>query len=803
MAILDAIVGAVLRAGLTWLGRKRLPLVDGRLSVPGLSDEVEIIRDRWGVPHIYAGSERDLYFAQGFVHAQDRLWQMELSRRAGSGRLSELFGALTLETDRLVRTLGFRRIAEIDWDRADRASREALEAYAAGVNAHIEHPSGRTPVEFTLLRRSPEPWCPVDSLSSARLTTWALSFGWYSELVRAQVAERVGGARAADLEIEYPPGNSITLPHGVEFNLLSHGGLLEAAKGPFLHGAGGSNAWVVSAARSETGSAILANDPHLPLRIPAIWYENHLAGGEVHVTGASLPGLPGVVIGHNENIAWGVTVAFTDCQDLFIERFDHARPERYLAGDEWVEADVVEEEILVRGRSVPHVERVLSTRHGPVLPQAGGSDQERLALSASSLRPSPDFGGWLGLNKARNWNDFVIATREIRGAQLNIVYADVEGNIGYRVTGTVPVRAKGLGLVPSPGWTGEYEWVGEIPFEEMPHALNPQRGYLVTANNRVAGEEYPHYLGSIWTNGYRATHIEAELERLTTIGIGDCRQLQMDFSSLPGRLFVQLLEGFETDDADARLALTLLRSWDGQLGPDSAGGAVYEVARYTTLRNLLEPVLGPGLATKIMGGGLEPLISPESEYVGNDTIILFRLIGEASSKPSWWVERAGGRDALLARSLAESARWLRGRLGDDPARWRWGNLHAARFGHALGMRKPLDRVFDRGPFPVGGDADTLCQFAFSPGDPYGANSNAPSYRQIIDLGDLSRSVAVLAPGQSGQIGSRHYDDMIAPWLAGEYHPMLWTREQVERAAEAKLTLTPPGPGVVDRSQGSS
>ena len=782
--------GWLLRLALPWLGKTRLPKINGRLSISGLGEDVEIIRDRWGVPHIYAGNETDLYFAQGFVHGQDRLWQMELSRRIGAGRLSELFGPSALETDRLARTLGFRRLAEASWAEIEESMRGALEAYAAGVNTQISGPVAKRPIEFSLLRHRPEPWHPLDSLAFGRYLGWALSTGWYSELVRARIADRVGGERAADMEIEYPPGNAITLPEGIEFNLLSEEGVLMSAGGPYMDSTRGSNAWAVSGTRSDTGAPILANDPHLPLRAPSIWYQNHLRGDRLNVTGVSFPGTPGVAIGHNERIAWGATVAFTDCQDLFVEHFNPDDPTQYMADREWLDAEVIDESIAIRGRAVPWVEKVIVTRHGPVIPQAGDGPDERLAISATALAPGSDVQGFLALDRAENWDEFVDATRGIARAQLNLVYADVDGNIGHRVTGSVPVRAKGLGLVPSPGWTGEYDWVGEIPFEEMPYALNPGRGLLVSANNRVAGDEYPHYLGSAWANGYRATRIEAELAALGKVDAADCQRLQMDFTSLPGRRFVKLLEGLGPGDADARHVLRLLRGWDGQLDSASAGGAVYEVVRYTTLSNLLEPTLGRELTLKVMGRGLSPLIASESEYVGHDTVILLRLLERPESSSSWWIEQVGGRRVLLERSLKEAAGWLRDRLGDDPSRWRWGDLHGARFSHAMGLGPPLDRVFNRGPYPVGGDADTPCQFAFAPGVPFAASSSAPSYRQIIDLGDLSRSVAVMAPGQSGQIGSKHYDDLIAPWLRGNYHPMLWTREQVEAEAEARLILEP-------------
>lgn len=788
--------GAALRKVLTAYDRRRLPLVEGRLALTGVSGEVEIIRDRWGVPHIYAGVAADLYFALGFVHAQDRLWQMELHRRIGTGRLSEIFGEVTVDTDRMARTVGFDRIGQADLAAAEPDELATLRAYTAGVNAWMSHPSCRLPAEFVLLRHRPEPWRIEDTMAFSRVMVWELSHAWYGEIVRAQLIEAVGPERARELEVCYPEGNPVTLPAGIEFRRLSPDLGMKGTRG-FLDQGLGSNAWVTGGAKSDTGAPYLCNDMHLPVAMPSLWYLVHLQGGGMHVSGVSVPGLPPVLVGHNGRVAWGITLAYTDCEDLFAEEFAPAEagtPLRYRFRDGWREAEVIREVIAVKGRSEPHVEEVVSTHHGPVISDIAGVSDQRLALQSMALRPCPAIRGLLMLDRAGSWDEFVHAMRLIEAPQLNIVYGDVDGNIGYWVTGTVPVRAAGDGTLPAPGWDGTHEWVGEVPFGEMPHVLNPERGFVVSCNHRVVPDDYPHFLGNVWMNGYRARRLEDLLSEEGTLTAADHKKLHMDVACLPGAEFVQWLEHLypvvqleadTAEGADAALALRLLRQWDGRLDVGSAGGAVYEVVRDRLVRGLLEPRLGRELTDRVMGAGFHPLVMPASEFYGHDLGTVLRLLDDPQS---WWVEGAGGERALVDGCLAGAVAFLRSELGPDPAGWRWGRLHQVGFPHALGLQPPLDRVFDRGPYPVGGDTDTVCQMAAAPGESFDAKGWAPTYRQVVDLADLSRSAWIQPPGQSGRLGSPHYDDLARPWLEGEYLPMLWTREQVEGAAVSRLFL---------------
>ena len=784
MTLFNTLLGKAAASILTPMSRKRLPQIDGQITLPGPAAPIEIIRDRWGIPHIYAQTPEDLFFAQGFVHAQDRLWQMELNRRTAAGRLSELFGDIALDMDRAARTFGFYRLGKADWSNSSAELRDITLAYTAGVNAFLERPDTHLPIEFTLLKHKPEAWQPEDTAAFARVMAWKLSHAWYGEIIRAQISAAVGEERAAELEIHYPRQNPLTLPQGIEFNRLDPDGSLRKASGPLLERSLGSNAWVISAAKSATGSAYLCNDMHLPLSLPSLWYFNHLTGGDFNVLGVVTPGLPLVLVGHNARIAWGMTLAFTDAEDLFIEKLNPDNPRQYRFKDEWRAAEVIVEEIKIKGAE-PHREKVVITHHGPIISDVVGYPQQRVAVNSMALRPSPFFDGWLKLNKAQTWNEFVAAMRLIDVTQLNTSYADVAGNIGHWVTGAVPLRAKGDGSVPVPGWTGDYEWTGEVPFEEMPHALNPQRGYIISTNNRLVSDDYPHFLGNVWMNGYRARRIEDVFSAKEKLSVADFKALHQDFTCLPGLELITRLKDFSAADPDAQLALERLLAWDGWLGPESVGGAVYEVTRYHLVRNLLEPGLGAELTTRLMGKGFHPLLLGSHEFYGHDTVTMLRLL---DTPDSWWVQQAGGREALLECSLKQAAQWLRKTLGADAANWQWGKIHRVTFEHSLALQKPLDAVFNRGPYPIGGDTDTPCQTAIAPEDPYDNKAWAPSYRQIVDMGDLSRSLVSFPAGQSGQLSSPHYADLAEPWVRGKYIPMLWTREQIEAAAEGRLVL---------------
>ncbi len=772
-------------AGLSGLGRRRLPQIDGSVHLPGLTAPAEVIRDRWGIPHIYAANTHDLLFAQGYVHAQDRLWQMDFSRRLAAGRLSEVLGRTTLDVDRWIRIIGLRRAAERELPTLDAAARAALDAYAAGVNACIAQ--GCLPLEFAILHYRPEPWSPADSLSWNKMMSWYLSANWQSELIRAQLIARLGSELAAELEPDL--GAPVIVPPGVDYQAI--GQVAPPYVGPGALEGLGSNSWVLAGSRTRTGAPLLANDMHLLMALPAFWYENHLQGDGLNVTGVTFPGTPGVVAGHNGHVAWGFTNGLADVQDLYLERLRHLRGGRveYEYRGEWHPARVHREEIRVRGGQTV-CEEVVVTRHGPVINALGGelAGRQPLALRWLSLQPETTFPALLAMNRARNCDEFRAALGQWSAPVQNVVYADTQGNIAYSHAGRVPIRARGDGRAPVPGWSGEYEWTGLIPYAELPHLHNPPRGYIVTANNRVAADGYPYFLGCDYCSGDRAERISELIEAQDRIDPGYACRMQFDQRPPMARVLVGSLNGLQAGDPDVDTALELLRQWDGEVSADSPAAAVYEVL----VRQLVPAILGERLGDLIhpyMGQGCAPGLADTTSFGFRACEWLQQVLADPGSR--WFgPERGNSRDELVLQALGETVRYLRQSLGAGPADWAWGKLHRLTCTHPLGRIGALQPLFRRGPYAVGGDVMTVWATGSVGVSPHGASMVGPPFRFVADLGDLRRSLGLLAPGQSGHPCSSHYDDQMAAWLKGEYHPMLYAREDVEREAEGRLLLLP-------------
>jgi penicillin amidase len=791
-----AVVGA-----LVWLYRRPLPRLDGRLIAPGLKQPVEVIRDRWGVPHLYAQSLHDLSFAEGYVHAQDRLWQMELNRRIGHGRLAEAFGEVAFETDRLLRILGFGRAARATWDATDGEYRAALEAYARGVNAFISAHPGRWGLEFTLLNLKPEPWTPVDSLVWTKMMAWGLSTNWDTELINAALAHKLGPERAMRLLAEYPAGHPTVIP-GAPVGALAEK-ILTQLKGlqslPGLSGLFGmSNNWVVDGHKSVTGKPLLANDPHLGLQIPSIWYENHLVSPEIEVTGVSLPGVPGVVIGHNRELAWGFTAGYPDTQDLYIEKRNPQNPLEFEVDGKWQPATIVKEEIRVKGQK-PRTLDVVITRHGPLIDQLPPLKDRDTSQYAIALRWNGHDVGFthraaVNMGRATSSKEFIAALADWSGPSMNVVWADRAGNIGYHLTGQIPIRKRGLGAAPVPGWNDDHEWTGFIPTAELPQARNPEQHFFASANNRIVGSDYPHFLGANTMNGFRAHRITELLLAKDKLSADDFARMHVDLYCAPAKPYCALLASLRDQiladpalaalQTDAIRAFDELARWDFVLAASSVAGAIYQITQYFALRHLFRPLLGD-LTEPFLGVGFHPVIAPIAVgFMDRSFLVGAELL--TRDEKDWF--SGSTRESILARGLADAVRYLRENHPDD---WSWGQVHGAAFHHPLGAKKPLDKLFNRGPYPYGGDPNTVWQASFVPKLPISpAGGFTASWRMICDLGDWDASRAVHTTGQSGHPASPHYDDMIWMWLRGQYHPMLWARERVEAHASHRLTLSP-------------
>jgi penicillin amidase len=811
-ASLLTVAASVAAAGYYWLLRRPLARTKGTLRLPGLQDEVEVLRDRWGVPHIYASNLHDLLFAQGFVHAQDRLWQMDFHRRLVAGRLSEIMGPVTLSVDYWLRILGMRRVAELEVDLLAAQTRLNLEAYAAGINARVAQ--GRLPVEFAILRYRPEPWTVADTLSWVKMMSWYLSVNWESELLRAQLVAHLGPDRAAELEPSHPPEQPYIVPPGVELAALDTGPLeraeaVRAFTGPTARDGLGSNSWVLSGSRTATGAPLLANDMHLFMTLPSIWYENHLVANDLNVTGITFPGIPGVVAGHNGHVAWGFTNGYADVQDLYVERLrrvddgeGNSRVQYEYQG-QWLDAELRHEEIGIKGGETV-VKEIIVTHHGPIInalapeladkpwPEAleGAPPEvaEGLALRWTSLEPDGMIEAVSTMTRAKDCLEFRQALRHWTAPVQNVVYADTKGNIAYSYPGKVPIRARGDGRVPVPGWTGEYEWLGYIPFEELPHLYNPPQGYIVTANNRVVGDDYPYHLGSEFALGDRAQRIVELIEAREQIDVPYVKRMHFDQVSHTARAIGHHLGQLPVNEPELAAVVERMRDWDGSLDARSAPAAIHQVFLRRMIQLLLQDRLGD-LSIRYAGKGPTPMLAESSIFGSTSWVWLLNLLTQSSSP---WFDLGHGetRDDVMRLALRQAVDLLKTELGPEIEDWAWGKLHTLTYAHTLGRVKPLDKLLNRGPYPIGGDGTTIWATGASRHDFSSHSIVGPPFRFVADLGDLRNSWGLLVPGQSGQPGSKHYDDQIQAWFAGEYHPMLYERGDVERGTHARLHLVP-------------
>ncbi len=768
--------------------RRSFPTIEGTVQVAGLKAPVEIYRDRWGIPHIYAQNVEDLFFAQGYVTAQDRLWQMEFNRRVGSGTLSEVLGEATLETDRFIRTIGWRRVAEEEAANLDKETRTILEAYATGVNTFIDKAS--LPPEFVILGFKPHPWTPADSIAWAKVMAWDLGGNWEAELFRASLIEKLGEEKANQLAPPYPADAPLIIPPealgyqtpGID-HLLRQARQLKKVLG--AQGAGlGSNNWVIDGQKSATGMPLLANDMHLGIQMPSIWYEVHLVGGGFNVEGYSFPGVPGVIVGHNEDIAWAVTNVGPDVQDLYIEKVNPANPDQYEYQGQWLEMEILEEEIEVKGEE-PVVERVCLTRHGPIITPVVEGATETLALRWTASEPNQISKSVFMLNRAKNWQEFREALKHWAVPSQNFVYADREGNIGYQMPGWIPIRAQGQGLVPVPGWTGEYEWEGYIPFEELPHVFNPPTHYIVTSNNRVVGDDYPYFISHDWAV-HRARRLVELLESRDDLSIEDIKVIQADTYSLPAEKLLPYLLALEPEGWLQERAMNQLEGWDLHNEAQSTGAGIFQVFYLMLVNNTFADELGDELFARTPHHlALEAMIEePDSPWFDDVT-----------------TPERENRDDIVRRSFAEACDLLGKRFGDVPHEWAWGRLHTVTFDHPLGAVKPLNLIFNRGPIAARGSGFTVnaAGFDYSAfaedlkpaeiGEVFSVQSGV-SQRLIVDLSDFSNSLSIHTTGQVGIPFHKHYGDMIPSWQGVKYHPLLWEKDDIEENREGLLILEP-------------
>jgi penicillin amidase len=741
----------------------------GSIRVEGIGAQVSIGRDRWGIPHITAASDTDAWFALGYCHGQDRRFQLELLARAGRGTLAELLGRPAIGIDRLSRTLGFRRVALAQRPLLDADVLATLEAYVSGVNAASA--SSPRPHELVLLRARPTAWEVEDVLAFMGLQSLVLAGNWDMELARLAILMTDGPDALAAVDAPYAAWLPVVDPPGAAAGAaLDRLAVDLGALRDLVGGAGGSNAWAVAGSRAAAGSPILANDPHLAADVPAPWYLAHLRTPEWEVAGASFVGGPVVPSGHNGHVAWGITAGCTDSADLFWEEIVDGS----ARGPNGIEPTTrIHEEILVR-RGDPQVETVTVTSRGPVLTPILDGVGTVLSLRATWLEPAP-VRGLLDIIRARDFASFRRGFDAWPGPSLNVVYADADGHIGWQLIGALPRRHAGNGTLPAPAW--EPGWESEpLSFEAMPFQLDPPTGFVVSANNapRPDATDAP-FLGSDWLDGYRAAAIGERLAVRDDWDVAATAALQVDVTSIPWRDMRDLVLAVEARDDAERLALALLRTWDGQVAAASAAASVFELF-VAELAGITTREAAPGGWRWAMGAGFGEVIT--NTAFGARTVS--RLVGRLRDRQD--------TDEAIRSALHSAIATLTRARGSDPARWAWGDVRPLRLMHPLGALKPLDRALNLGPVAVGGDTNTVAQAGVRPLDPLGAHGAIANHRMVIDLADVERSRFVVAGGQSGNPLSPHYDDLLELWVRGDGVPIPWRRDLVDVAVVDRLVL---------------
>ncbi|HEY84975.1 MAG TPA: penicillin acylase family protein [Chloroflexi bacterium] len=779
--IIRILIGLILVLALVLIGafaciRNSLPKTSGRVKLAGLDGQLEIVRDKDGVPHIFAATDHDAFFAIGYVHAQDRMWQMEFQRRIGAGRLSEILGEATLDTDKFLRTLGTYRAAETAWPALSQESQSALTAYAAGVNAWLEE-GHVLPVEFLILGVKPEPWTVYDSLVWSKMMSWDLGGNYDMELLRVKLAQALGPERAAQLLPAYPEDGTTILSQNELAPQTSDTLLdIDTQLQTLFHLRGldvGSNNWVVSGKLTESGLPLLANDPHLGARIPSIWYLAEIQGENIHVIGITFPGLPILAAGHNEDIAWGVTNVGPDVQDLYVEQVNPKNLNQYKVNDKWVDMTIVEEPIYVKGEDEPILWAARSTRHGPLISDVSGSAPMPVAMRWTALAPDDTtMDGFFKLNYAANWEEFTQALSYYVAPSQNFVYADTKGNIGYYAPGRIPIRSKGQGLAPVPGWNDDYKWESWIPFDELPHAYNPEKGYIATANNKVISDEYPYFISAQWASPQRAQRISEMIEEMSSgsekISVDDMAVIQADQHSAQIRELLPLLLQITPVDDRQKEALSYLQNWDGDTGKDSIATSIYQA----WFRQL-----GPAVFEDDLRGDLYDDLA---ERV-HETFLINIMTNENNVWCDNFLTTPSENCADIAQTaLDRGLDDLEDRMGKNMSRWQWGNIHLTQYPHApFSEVDALKRFFHR-EIANGGDKYTVNVAPpkySNQENPY-YQFHVPSYRQIVDLSAWNSSRFIHTTGQSGNVISPHYDDFIERHQAVEYLPMSFGRDHV-------------------------
>ena len=773
------------------LGSRR-PLTGGQLEVAGLHGPVTVNRDRYGIPMIEADDELDVFFGFGFCQGQDRAVQIELSKRAATGTLSELFGKATLPVDRLIRRAGLRPAAEAQFAVLEPRIKSIITAFASGVNAGHSLGLPRRPHELVLVRAELTDFTPIDVVSIMKLQSMVMPSNWDSELARLMIFNLDGPEALLALDPQYPEWHQVPAPPaGVAGNAAERLAEDLTTLQETIGTSGGSNGWAVSGSRTKSGRALLANDPHLSATLPPHWYLARLQSPQWALAGAALPGTPAMALGHDGTCAWGVTAGLIDNTDLFLEQIG-PDGQSVLEDGQYVPCQVRNEVIGIRGGDSVE-EEVLVTSRGPIIGPALGDDLGAISMRALWLDPLP-LRGFLESLEATSFEEFFAPFAQWPILPLGMVYADVHGNIGYRMVGQAPVRHKGYGTMPAPGWIKGVQGVEEVegsgwaeegvPFSEMPSVLNPGCGYIAAANTQPEPHDSGPFLGVDWVDGYRLGRILEALEARSDWDIGSSASLQLDVKSMPWEEMRETILSGPSASAESRAARELLQTWDGRMASDSPAATLFQLF-VAELSNRTARAKAPRSFPWALGRSVNPVIG-SSLFAARQTGRVSRLL---KSLPEGWFP--GGWPAEIDDALRSAYLAAVGRLGEPSDRWQWGRARsAAVLNHPLGRLPVVGSIFNLGPFAFPGDANTVAQAGAFREDPLARPGVLPSLRMVLDLGNWDNSLFSLPGGQSGNPLSPHYADLLPAWLNGTGVPIPWTRKAIEDATVETLLLKP-------------
>ena len=750
----------------TWFMNKSKPIIDGELAVSILDKDVTVTRDDKGVPHIFAETDADLYRAQGFVQAQDRLFQMDLARRQASGRLSEIIGEATINTDKHFRTFSLRNAAEKSLAAYDADSKQVLEWFAEGVNAFIDQAKSTNTLsyEFALLGYEPEQWTVVDSLTIGKYMAYDLGGNWNTLAFRHWALQNFDEEKAKELFITYPE-NASSIIEANKNNPVSVAGQFNTELLP--NEFNGSNNWVVSGDKTKSGKPILADDPHLGLSTPSIWYQMHLQSPEQNVSGVIFAGIPGVILGHNDEIAWGVTNVGPDVQDLYIEIPNPDNPTQFRYDGEWEQAEVRNEPIKVKDGETVDFE-VIVTKHGPIMTDLVFKETEpsaEFSMQWTALQPTTELRAVLGFNKSKSWDDFEQALEDFKAPAQNFVFASKDGTIAYKANGQIPLRKQGDGQLPVPGDSSDYGWEGFIPWDELPTVVNPEEGFIATANNEVIGEEYPYHITDFWAQPYRFERIKEVLEANDSLTVEDMMNLQMDQHNLYAREFLpDLLTSIKSMDKDKKYSevIALLEDWNLVDAKELGAPLVFHTLMLQLQEVLFKEQMPEDMYNMMYG-----------KFNITDQLLRKTYAGETSI----WMEEQGGVDAAVYKAFERTVAQIEDQFGKTVSKWQWGDFHQLTFDHSLGSASPiLAAYFNAKKVPIGGSKVTV---QAADNDLAGNVNHGASWRFVADVGDLSSAYHIVGPGQSGHVKSDWYQDQVMDWANGNYHETFVQKEAIK------------------------